>query len=174
MRVTAAVLVCASGVTGCATAQTSVAAIDEGEVPYTAAPWPNGARFADPIVVDPAGGSSAADDCNDPTASLRPGASGPTPTIDAIRARGRLIVGLDTGSNLMSFRDPSTGQISGFDVDIAREVARDLFGDPDRLDFRILTSADRLRALQEGSVDIVAKTMSITCERRRSVEFSSQ
>ena len=47
-----------------------------------------------------------------------------------IRARGRLIVGLDIGSNLFSFRDPITGEITGFDVDIAGEVARDIFGAP--------------------------------------------
>lgn len=49
-----------------------------------------------------------------------------------IRKRGRLIVGLDIGSNLFSFRDPITGEITGFDVDIAGEVARDIFGTPRR------------------------------------------
>ena len=156
--------------TGCATAQPSVATLEDGDNPYTAPPLPNGAEFATPLppVTDPE------PDCGDPTASLRPDPAGPMPTVDAIRARGHLVVGLDTGSNLMSFRDPSTGTVQGFDVDIAREVARDLFGDPNRLDFKILTSADRLRALEEGSVDIVAKTMTITCERRQTVEFSSQ
>lgn len=60
------------------------------------------------------------DDC-DRRASLRP-----FPTraeadaaVAYIRERGRLIVGLDIGSNLFSFRDPITGNITGFDVDIA-------------------------------------------------------
>ncbi|GAA3170859.1 hypothetical protein GCM10020255_059520 [Rhodococcus baikonurensis] len=75
--------------------------------------------------------------CINLTASLRPTPADaspqpPTPSLDAIRARGRLIVGLDTGSNLMSFRDPATGRLEGFDVDIAREIARDLLGDPRR------------------------------------------
>ncbi|MFC9361428.1 glutamate ABC transporter substrate-binding protein [Rhodococcus sp. NPDC057014] len=115
-------------------------------------------------------------DCGDPTASLRPfpGTDTPMPTVDAIRARGRLVVGLDTGSNLMSFRDPASGAIEGFDVDVAREISRDLFGDPDRLDYRILTSANREKALQESMVDIVAKTMTITCDRKERVAFSSE
>lgn len=59
-------------------------------------------------------------DCGDPTASLRPDNAAGGPTLDAIRARGRLVVGLDAGSNLFSFRDPISGAIVGFDADIAR------------------------------------------------------
>lgn len=132
-----------------------------------------------PAAAAPAPETSAAPptpekDCGDPTASLRPFPDTPMPTVDAIRARGRLVVGLDTGSNLMSFRDPATGAIEGFDVDVAREISRDLFGDPNRLDYRILTSANREKALQESMVDIVAKTMTITCDRKERVAFSSE
>ncbi|MGB3481230.1 MAG: glutamate ABC transporter substrate-binding protein [Mycobacterium sp.] len=114
------------------------------------------------------------EDC-DRTASLRP-----FPTraeaddaVANIRNRGRLIVGLDIGSNLFSFRDPITGEITGFDVDIAGEVARDIFGTPSQVEYRILSSADRMRALENNDVDIVVKTMSITCERRELVNFST-
>ncbi|GEM35290.1 putative glutamine-binding protein GlnH [Nocardia neocaledoniensis NBRC 108232] len=111
-------------------------------------------------------------DCGDPTASLRPSTSR-GPTIDAIRARGRLIVGLDAGSNLFSFRDPLTGRIVGFDADIAREIARDLLGNPDLIEYRSLASEERERALQEHTVDLIAKTMTITCERKEKVAFST-
>ena len=115
------------------------------------------------------------DDTCDRTASLRPF---PTPALAAkavenIRNRGRLIVGLDIGSNLFSFRDPITGEVAGFDVDIAGEVARDIFGSPTQVEYRILSSADRISALQNNQVDIVAKTMTITCERRALVNFST-
>ncbi len=111
----------------------------------------------------------------DLTASLRPF---PTKAeadaaVAAIRKRGRLIVGLDIGSNLFSFRDPITGVISGFDVDIAGEVARDIFGTPTAVEYRILSSADRISALEDNTVDIVVKTMTITCERREKVNFST-
>ncbi|WP_433198188.1 glutamate ABC transporter substrate-binding protein [Nocardia sp. CA-107356] len=114
--------------------------------------------------------------CGDATASLRPtgaGAGAHGPTIDAIRARGRLVVGLDTGSNLFSFRDPVSGSIVGFDADIAREVARDLLGSPEQIEYRSLGSAERESALQSHSVDMVAKTMTINCERRQRVSFST-
>jgi polar amino acid transport system substrate-binding protein len=116
----------------------------------------------------------AADAC-DRTASLRPfpDKEAADAAVAAIRNRGRLIVGLDIGSNLFSFRDPVTGNISGFDVDIAGEVSRDIFGTPTQVEYRILSSADRITALQDNQVDIVVKTMTITCARRELVNFST-
>lgn len=115
-----------------------------------------------------------APDC-DREASLRPFPSKAEAdaAVAKIRARGRLIVGLDIGSNLFSFRDPISGVISGFDVDIAGEVARDIFGTPSQVEYRILSAAERITALQRSQVDIVVKTMSITCERRKLVNFST-
>ncbi|MEH6795447.1 MAG: glutamate ABC transporter substrate-binding protein [Rhodococcus sp. (in: high G+C Gram-positive bacteria)] len=158
-------------VAGCATPESTAPQV---ETTFTEPPLPDGASVAARPTESPAD-----DECARPTASLRPLPTGtdappvPQPTIDALRAKGRLVVGLDTGSNLFSFRDPMTGQLVGFDVDIAREVSRDLFGDPNRLDFRILTSAERLEALENSSVDMVVKTMTITCARRQEVQFST-
>jgi polar amino acid transport system substrate-binding protein len=117
---------------------------------------------------------TTADDCN-PTASLRPfdNPADADAAVANIRARGRLIVGLDIGSNLFSFRDPITGEIVGFDVDVAGEVARDIFGNPSQVEYRILSSAERITALQKGEVDAVVKTMTITCDRRKLVNFST-
>jgi polar amino acid transport system substrate-binding protein len=117
---------------------------------------------------------ATAENC-DRTASLRPftDQAQASAAVATIRARGRLIVGLDIGSNLFSFRDPVTGEITGFDVDIAGEVARDIFGTPSQVEYRILSSADRITALQTNDVDIVVKTMTITCERRKDVNFST-
>jgi polar amino acid transport system substrate-binding protein len=114
------------------------------------------------------------DDC-ERTASLRPfdTRAEADDAVEKIRNRGRLIVGLDIGSNLFSFRDPITGEITGFDVDIAGEVARDIFGTPTQVEYRIMSSADRIAALQNDQVDIVVKTMSITCERKKQVNFST-
>ena len=117
---------------------------------------------------------NANQDC-DPTASLRPfpAKAEADAAVADIRARGRLIVGLDIGSNLFSFRDPITGEITGFDVDIAGEIARDIFGAPSHVEYRILSSEERVTALQQSEVDVVVKTMTITCERRKLVNFST-
>ena len=140
--------------------------------PTLAPPTPAGMQEMPPQ--PPLPPDTTADNCN-PTVSLRPFDN----PVDAdaavadIRARGRLIVGLDIGSNLFSFRDPISGDIVGFDVDIAGEVARDIFGNPSQVEYRILSSDERITALQKSEVDIVVKTMTITCERRKQVNFST-
>jgi polar amino acid transport system substrate-binding protein len=135
-----------------------------------APPTPAGMEEVAPAPVQPV---IPDDDCR---ASLRPfpTKSEADAAVSTIRNRGRLIVGLDIGSNLFSFRDPITGEITGFDVDIAGEVARDIFGTPSQVEYRILSSDDRLTALQNNQVDIVVKTMSITCERKKLVNFSTE
>ncbi|WP_304118604.1 glutamate ABC transporter substrate-binding protein [Mycolicibacterium bacteremicum] len=137
-----------------------------------APPTPAGMETAPP---EPAPELPDNDDC-DRTASLRPfpNRADADEAVENIRNRGRLIVGLDIGSNLFSFRDPITGEITGFDVDIAGEVARDIFGTPSQMEYRILSSADRIEALENNQVDIVVKTMSMTCERRERVAFSTE
>ena len=123
----------------------------------------------------PAQPPSLPDDQCDRTASLRPfdTEAEADDAVANIKARGRLIVGLDIGSNLFSFRDPITGEITGFDVDIAGEIARDIFGTPSQVEYRILSSADRIAALRNNEVDVVVKTMTITCERKKLVNFST-
>jgi len=128
----------------------------------------------DELPPQPAKAPTPQGDCNR-TASLRPF---PTKAeadaaVTNIRNRGRLIVGLDIGSNLFSFRDPITGEITGFDVDIAGEIARDIFGTPSQVEYRILSSADRIAALQNNQVDVVVKTMTINCDRKKLVNFST-
>ncbi|MGS2807243.1 glutamate ABC transporter substrate-binding protein [Nocardia sp. MW-W600-9] len=165
-RIAAALLLTAAALLGgCAD---STPAPDDRSV-YSEPPLP---AKAIPIGTDTPVPARSGEQCGDPTASLRPSTSR-GPTIDAIRARGRLIVGLDAGSNLFSFRDPLTGRIVGFDADIAREIARDLLGNPDLIEYRSLASEERERALQDHTVDLIAKTMTITCERRQRVAFST-
>ena len=108
----------------------------------------------------------------DATASLRPSTAA-GPAVEEIRRRGRLIVGVDQSTNLFSFRDPVSGELQGFDIDIAREVARDLVGDPGKVEFRLLTSPDRITRCEQQKVDIVVNAMTITCERAEHIAFST-
>ena len=131
----------------------------------TTLPMPSGATLA------PSASGAAVESC-DATASLRPSPE-PGPAVQAIRDRGRLIVGLDQSTNLFSFRDPVSAELQGFDVDVAREVARDLVGDPEKVDFRLVTSPERISALQHQKVDIVVNSMTITCARAEEIAFST-
>jgi len=140
-----------------------------------------------PVEVMPAGvkeetsapaATAAAEDC-DLEVSLRPGPLPPPgampagSTMAAIAARGRLIVGVDQNQYLFGYRNPFSGQLEGFDIDVARQMARAIFGDPDRIQFRVVAGSEREAVLQSGEVDVVLRTYSITCERKAKVAFST-
>lgn len=104
--------------------------------------------------------------------SYRPDDKTPQERVPDIIARGELIVGIDQSNNLLSYREATTGELRGFEVDLAHEIARDIFGDPNKVKFRYLESAERVDALTSGTVDLVIRTMTINAERQQSVEFS--
>lgn len=105
--------------------------------------------------------------------SLRPDTAKPEERVPEIIERGRLIVGVDQSLYRISYRDPRYGDVRGFEVDLAREIARDIFGDPHKVEFRFMESADSLDSLNKGTVDAVIRTMSITPERQEAVAFSA-
>jgi polar amino acid transport system substrate-binding protein len=124
--------------------------------------------------------AAASASCGDPTASLRPPAVMPTPGnmpagsyMRTIQDRGSLVAGTSQDQLLFGSLNSFTGQIEGFDVDVLREVVKAIFGDPSHLELKPVTSAERIPKLQDGSVDIVARTMTINCARRQQVDFSS-
>ena len=118
--------------------------------------------------------------CGDPTASLRPRGSLPAPGqmpsgtfMRKIQDRGRLIVGVDQNTLLLGYLNPFDGQIEGFDIDMLRQVAKAIFGDPKAIEFKAISSAQRIPVIQDQSVDIVADAMTINCERSRQVAFTT-
>lgn len=117
-------------------------------------------------------------DCASPTASYRPSQADPgrigSTTLDRIRKRGYLKVGVSADTYLLGARNPFTGGIEGFDIDIATAVGTAIFGDRPRIQFSVLSAADRIAALQDGSVDIVVRNMTITCDRWQEIAFSAE
>lgn len=174
-RVAAIVAVATTvGIAGCGPQQPPVVGAGTGQLEP---PRPVGVQ--DPATI-PTGAAAGPGSC-EPRASLRPQGSLPAPgrmpagsTMARIAQRGRLVVGVDQNSYRFGFRDPFTGQLTGFDVDIAREVARAILGDPQRIQFRAQSSADRIKAVQNGDVDIVVQTMTMNCERAEQVQFSTE
>ncbi len=87
--------------------------------------------------------------------------------------RGRLIVGADQDAYLMSYRDPASGQLAGFEIDLARQMAQAIFGWPDAVQFLTINAADRIPMILGGAVDQVIRRVTITCERLQQVAFST-
>lgn len=116
----------------------------------------------------------------DPKASLSPAPTLPPPgqmpspsTMQTILNRGQLIAGVDQNTFLFGFRNPTTGALEGFDIDRVHEIAAAIFGDPNKVQFKVVTSATRLKALEEGQVDVVVRTMTATCDRWQQINFSA-
>jgi polar amino acid transport system substrate-binding protein len=118
--------------------------------------------------------------CANRLASIAPPATMPAPGhmpagsfMASVARRGRLIAGVDQNTFLFGYFNPTDGQIEGFEIDLLRRVAQAIFGDPTRILFRAVTPAQRLAAVQSGSVDLVADAVTITCARRLQVDFST-
>ncbi len=92
-------------------------------------------------------------------------------TIDAIRARGALVCGVNTG--LAGFAQPdSQGVWRGFDVDYCRAVAIAIFGtDQNRVRYVPTTAQARFTALQSGEVDLLSRNTTWTLSRDTSLGF---
>jgi ABC-type amino acid transport substrate-binding protein len=103
--------------------------------------------------------------------SLFPFGEGLAGTLQDVKARGKLIVGVKTDFPPLGFLD-KRGVNKGFDIDIAKGVSKELFGSEDAVDFVSVTSENRIPFLTSGKVDLIAATMTITEERKREVDFS--
>lgn len=86
------------------------------------------------------------------------------PTLDAIKQRGQLICGVNTGLGGFALPD-SAGKWQGLDVDICRAVAAAIFGDAEKVKWVPTTAQQRFTALQTGEVDILSRNTTWTLSR---------
>ena len=101
-----------------------------------------------------------------------PRAFPPDSSMGKIQKRGTLVVAVRSDLPLFGYLDPKTNEYQGFDVDLAREIARALFGEPDRVEFRAATAKTRIPMVKEEVVDLALATITITPERAKEVDFS--
>jgi glutamate transport system substrate-binding protein len=95
-----------------------------------------------------------------------------SPTFDKIKQRGRVVIGVKEDQPGLGLKDPTTGQYSGFDIEIARLVAAQLGMTADKIDYKVIPSASREQALTNGDVDYYVGTYSITDQRKKQVGFA--
>ena len=93
-------------------------------------------------------------------------------TLDAVKARGYLIVGVNGG--LYGFGMPDDkGVWRGLDVDTGRAIATAVFGDPDKIKYVTLTTQTRFTALQSKEVDVLCRnaTWTLTRQNELGIDF---
>jgi general L-amino acid transport system substrate-binding protein len=94
-------------------------------------------------------------------------------TLDAIKARGQLICGVNTGLAGFSAAD-SQGNWTGLDVDVCKAIAASILGDASKVKWVPLTAQQRFTALQSGEIDILSRntTWTLTRDASLGMEFT--
>ena len=89
-------------------------------------------------------------------------------TVDAIKARGQLICGVNTGLAGFSAAD-SQGNWAGLDVDVCKAIAAAMLGDASKVKYVPLNAQQRFTALQSGEIDILSRNTTWTLTRDASL-----
>jgi general L-amino acid transport system substrate-binding protein len=99
----------------------------------------------------------------------RPATAGPA--FDAVKARGHVICGVNTGVAGFSAPD-ARGVYQGLDAEFCRALAAAVFGDVARVRFVPTTYQTRFVALQSGEVDVLARNVTQTLTRDTALGFN--
>ena len=84
--------------------------------------------------------------------------------LDAVKARGQLVCGINTGVAGFAQQDDK-GKWMGLDVDVCRAVSAAIFGDSEKVKYVPTTAQQRFTALQSGEVDVLSRNTTYTLTR---------
>lgn len=93
-------------------------------------------------------------------------------TLRVIKKRNKVIIGVRDDTAPFGFRDKS-GNLTGFDIDLARIITKYLVDSEDKVQFVPVTASNRIMKLNSGEVDMLIATMSTTWQRWQLVDFST-
>ncbi|OYU47363.1 MAG: amino acid ABC transporter substrate-binding protein [Rhizobiales bacterium PAR1] len=97
----------------------------------------------------------------------------PSPTLDAIKARGSLECGVHLGLPGFSFANDK-GEWTGLDVDYCKALAAAILGDANKVKFTPTSVQQRWPILQSGQVDLLSRNTTITFSRNASLGINFQ
>jgi polar amino acid transport system substrate-binding protein len=92
--------------------------------------------------------------------------------VDLFQSKNRIVAGVSFDVPGLGYKDPRTGAIDGFEVDVVRAVVEKLTGSAGQVEFTLVKDKDRIAALQSGRVDLVASQLTITPDRAELVDFT--
>ena len=92
--------------------------------------------------------------------------------LQVIKERDKIIIGVRDDTAPFGFRN-EMGELDGFDVDIAKFVAKYMVGSENKLELVPVNAQNRIMKLKSGEVDMLIATMSVTPQRWQLVDFSN-
>lgn len=98
-------------------------------------------------------------------------------TMAALQAKGKIVVGTKFDQPGLGQKNPTTGKVEGFDVEIAKLIAAGIFGGSaadaeSKIEFKESTTPNREAFIQNGTVDIVVATYTINDARKQLIDFA--
>jgi len=107
-----------------------------------------------------------------PAATVAPAATAAAPapagfgeTLKKVKARGKLVCGVNDQVPGFGFLDKGTGAFTGFDVDFCKALAAAVFNDTTKIEFRAVNAEQRFPALQSGEIDVLMRNTTWTLTR---------
>jgi putative glutamine transport system substrate-binding protein len=94
-------------------------------------------------------------------------------TLDAIRKAGVLKVGVKSDVPGFGLLNTGTNQYEGFEIELAKLIAGDIFGDTGKTAFTPVTAKTRGPLLDNGDLDLIIATFTVTEERKLTYNFST-
>jgi polar amino acid transport system substrate-binding protein len=91
--------------------------------------------------------------------------------LDVVLKRDKLIVGTYSTSPPLAYIDDS-GNLVGLEIDMAHAIAKDLLGDPNKVEFVVLQSDGRFPAALSGKIDFGLCSTTITGDRAVRIAFT--
>ena len=92
--------------------------------------------------------------------------------LSQVKEKDKIVFGVKNDTRLFGLKNPSTGEVEGFDIDIAKALAAEILGDENKVEFKEVTSKTRMALLNNGDIDAIVATMTITEDRKKEVDFT--
>src|SRR6202012_269665 len=91
--------------------------------------------------------------------------------LDTVLKRDKIIVATYSTSPPLAYVDDN-GKLVGFEIDMAHEIAKDLLGDPNKVEFVVVQSDGRFPAALSGKVDFGLCSTTIFPDRASRIAFT--
>jgi putative glutamine transport system substrate-binding protein len=99
--------------------------------------------------------------------------AGGTGDLDRIKGHGALRVGVKSDVPKFGLQNPNTGLYEGLEIELSKLIAQEILGDSGKVAFTPVTAKTRGPLLDNGDIDLVIATFTVTEERKLTYNFSS-
>jgi polar amino acid transport system substrate-binding protein len=91
--------------------------------------------------------------------------------LGAVKERGKLVVGIKNDYPPFGALDAS-GQVKGFEIDLAKFVAKQLLGSDTAVELVPVVASNRIELLNAGRIDVIFATLGQNADRAKVIDFT--